>query len=138
MEKIEMIKDLYFNKKNNLTEISEIVGTSISYISKILRNDRKYQIEKTKRKQENLLLRRKKQKKLIYSGRKNKNDIDYINMKNQHDQDTRELSKHSVIGNDVLRKWCSSAYKYNKKRNRYEFDNDDLLKPADFPKYIKA
>lgn len=138
MEKIETIKDLYFNKKNNLTEISEIVGTSISYISKILRNDKRYQIEKNKRKQENLLLRRKKQKKLIYSDRKSKNDIDYINMKNQHDQDTRELSKHSVIGNDVLRKWCSSAYKYNKKRNRYEFDNDDLLKPADFPEYIKA
>ena len=138
MEKIETIKDLYFNQKKNLTEISEILGTSISYISKILRNDKRYEIEKNKRRQEKLSLRRKKQKKLIYEDRKNRNDIDYINMKNQHEQDTRELSKHSVIGNDILRKWCSSAYKYNKKRNRYEFISKDLIKPADFPEYIKA
>ena len=54
MEKILTIKDLYFNHKKSLTEISEIVKTSISYISKVLRKDIRYTEEKEKRKQENL------------------------------------------------------------------------------------
>ena len=75
---------------------------------------------------------------MIYAKRKDKKDIEYIDMKSQHEQATRELSKHSVLGNDTLRKWCSSAYKYNTKKTRYEFDTENLLKPADFPLYIKA
>ena len=59
-------------------------------------------------------------------------------MKTQHENAARELSKHSSIGNQDLRKWCSSAYKYNKKKKCYEFDTENLLKPPDFPMYVKA
>lgn len=138
MEKVAIIKELYFEKQMSLTEISEIVKTSISYISRILRKDKRYNVEKEKRKQDKLMKRKKLQKELIYKKRKDKNDIEYINMKNQHEKAVKELSKNSVLGKDTLRKWCSSAYKYNKKRKRYEFDTESLLKPADFPLYIKA
>lgn len=141
MEKIAIINDLYFEQKKSLTEIAEIINTSISYVSKVLRKDKKYKIEKEKRKQDKLLQRKRIQKKLIYEKRKSTNstkDIEYINLKNKHEQATKELSKHSTIGNQALRKWCSGAYKYNDRKKCYEFDTQNLLKPADFPLYIKA
>jgi len=56
----------------------------------------------------------------------------------QHEEATKELSKSTTIGKDALRKWCSSAYIYNRKKKVYMFDTTTLLKPADFPLYIKA
>ena len=109
----------------------------MSYISKILRKNEKYNEEKEKRKNENLLKRRKVQKDLIYSKRKSNIDIEYIKLKTQHEQASMELSKRSILGKDTLRKWCSSAYVYNKSKKRYEFDTKNLNKPSDFPSYIK-
>lgn len=137
MDKIAMINELYFEEKKNLTEIAQIIDTSVSYISKILRKNERYKKEKEKRKQENLIQRRETQKELIYTKRKIKKSTDYIDLKKQHEDAAKELSKHSSIGNQDLRKWCSSAYKYNKNKNRYEFDKN-LPKPPDFPMYVKT
>ena len=137
MDKIAIINELYFEEKKNLTEIAQIIETSVSYISRILRKDQRYKEEKEKRKKDNLIQRRETQKELIYTKRKNKRNTDYIDMKTQHENAARELSKHSSIGNQDLRKWCSSAYKYNKKKKCYEFDTKNLLKPPDFPMYIR-
>ena len=138
MEKVAMINELYFEEKKTLTEIAEVINTSVSYISKILRKNEKYNKEKEKRKNENLLKRRKIQKDLIYGKRKSNIDIEYIKLKTQHEQASMELSKRSILGKDTLRKWCSSAYVYNKNKKRYEFDTKNLNKPSDFPSYIKV
>lgn len=138
MEKVAMINELYFEEKKTLTEIAEVINTSVSYISKILRKNEKYNEEKEKRKNENLLKRRKVQKDLIYGKRKSNIDIEYIKLKKQHEQASMELSKRSILGKDTLRKWCSSAYVYNKNKKRYEFDTKNLNKPSDFPSYIKV
>lgn len=138
MEKVAMINELYFEEKKTLTEIAEVINTSVSYISKILRKNEKYNKEKEKRKNENLLKRRKIQKNLIYGKRKSNIDIEYIKLKTQHEQASMELSKRSILGKDTLRKWCSSAYVYNKNKKRYEFDTKNLNKPSDFPSYIKV
>ncbi len=138
MEKVAMINELYFEEKKTLTEIAEVINTSVSYISKILRKNEKYNEEKEKRKNENLLKRRKIQKDLIYGKRKSNIDIEYIKLKTQHEQASMELSKRSILGKDTLRKWCSSAYVYNKNKKRYEFDIKNLNKPSDFPSYIKV
>ena len=130
MDKVEIINELYFSQEKTLTEISEIINTFVSYISKILRKNERYKIEKEKR--------RKIQKDMIYNARKSKIDIEYIDLKSQHEQASKELSKRRILGNDTLRKWCSSAYKFNKKKNCYEFDTKNLIKPADFPLYIKV
>ena len=138
MEKVAMINELYFVEKKTLTEIAEVINTSVSYISKILRKNEKYNEEKEKRKNENLLKRRKIQKDLIYGKRKSNIDIEYIKLKTQHEQASMELSKRSLLGKDTLRKWCSSAYVYNKNKKRYEFDTKNLNKPSDFPSYVKV
>lgn len=137
MEKTKYISELYFKEAKTLTEISKLVDTSVSYVSKVLRKDERYEIEKEKRKQENLEERRKQQKELIYNNRKKNIDLDYINMKKQHVKDSMELSKSAILGKNTLRRWCSSAYKYNAEKKRYEFDTNTLLKPVDFPLYIK-
>lgn len=136
--KKEEITVLYFQEGKSLTEISELVGVSISYISRILRKDARYADEKENRKADNLAQRRKKQKKLIYANRKNKIDLTYAVLIKQHEQDTKELSKTSKLGDLALRKWCSSVYKYNIQKKRYEFKCEGALKPNDFPSYIKA
>lgn len=137
MEKIKYINELYFKEEKTLTEISNLVNTSISYVSRILKKDERYESEKERRIQENLQKRRKVQKELIEKGRKRKIDVDYINMKKQYEKDSKELSKSAKLGKNALRKWCSSAYIYNEKKQRYEFDTNTLIKPVDFPLYIK-
>lgn len=136
--KKEEITVLYFEEGKSLTEISELIGLSISYISRNLRKDARYADEKKRRKSKNLLQRRNKQKKLIYANRKNKIDLDYAYLLKQHKEDTKELSKSSKLGDIALRKWCSSVYKYNNKKKRYEFNCEGALKPNDFPNYIKS
>ena len=42
MDKIAIINELYFEEKKNLTEIAQIIETSVSYISRILRKDQRY------------------------------------------------------------------------------------------------
>lgn len=138
MEKIATINQYYFEEGMTLTKIAEILNVSTSYISRILRKNEKYEIEKERRKKQNLLKRRKVQKRLIYANRKTKIDVEYLNVRKKHCEASKELSKTSTMGKDTLRKWCSSAYIYNPIKNRYEFNSKELLKPADFPKYIKS
>ena len=76
MDKIAIINELYFEEKKNLTEIAQIIETSVSYISRILRKDQRYKEEKEKRKKDNLIQRRETQKELIYTKRKNKRNTD--------------------------------------------------------------
>ena len=130
---------MYFNKKNNVTEISKKLKKSVSYISKVLKKNEKYIYEKELRKKENLQKRRKKQKDIIYKNRKQKvKDISYQELKKTHEQASIELSQGRTVNNQALRKWCSSAYKYNTLKGRYEFDAGNALKPSDFPEYIKS
>lgn len=138
MEKKALINNLYFEQKKDLTEIAKIINTSISYVSRVLKKDEKYIEEKEKRKNENLLKRRKIQKDIIYKNRTNRIDLDYINVKQQHILASKLLSTHSTMNNENLRKWCGNAYIYNKEKNCYQFDTKNLLKPPDFPMYIKA
>ena len=42
MNKIAIINNLYFEEEKTLTEIAEIINTSISYISKILKKDKSF------------------------------------------------------------------------------------------------
>lgn len=140
MEKKEKIEKLYFEQKMSLTEIANQLGVSVSYISKILRKNPNYNIEQERRKKENKLIRREKQKELIYKLRRNRakeNIIENYALKKQQEQDAKELSKRRTLGNDALRKWCS-LYKYDKEKQKYKFDDSKVLKPNDFPLYIKG
>lgn len=140
MEKNEKIEKLYFEQKMSLTEIASQLGVSVSYVSKVLRKNPNYKIEQKRRKEENKISRREKQKELIYKSRRNKakeNIIENQALKRKHEQDVRELSKRRTLGNDALRKWCS-LYKYDKEKQKYKFDDSKILKPNNFPLYIKG
>lgn len=141
MNKEAIINDLYFNKKKSLTEIANSLNTSISYISKILRNNEKYAEEKELRKKLNMIKKKQRDKMLITENRKNKlfdSNLIYEQIKKEHNNAVRELSKKSNIGKEALRKWCPNAYIYNKKKKCYMFDTENILKPADFPLYIQT
>lgn len=123
-----------------LTDIAEEVGLSISYISRLLKQDERYCEEQQRRKKENRNKRKIKQRELMRKIRKEKamlRTIENQALKNMHNQAAAEMSTGKVIGNEILRKWCS-LYKYNKEKNCYEFDTKKALKPNDFPLYIKA
>ena len=139
MEKKKAIEEMYFEHKKSLTEIAEVLDVSVSYVTKILKQNEFYIIEKEKRKQENFKNRRAKQKETIYKQRRQRvsTNSDYLILRNMHDQASRELSQKGSLGSRALRKWNTSAYNYNSKKKRYEFDAGSALKPADFPKYIK-
>lgn len=139
MNNKETITSLYFEEKKNLTEISKILNVTVGYISKILKQNKNYMIEKERRKEENHVKRRKIQKDMIYNQRKQKGiDLGYIELQNAHEQAAKELSKSSRIGTEALRKWCGSAYKYNPSKKRYEFDAGGSAKSVDLPQYIKV
>lgn len=141
MEKTAMIIDLYFVQKKKTSEIADIVSVTPGYISQIVAKDKRYKNEKQRRKDEQLIKRRELQKKQIYSKRKNKASNHNTNiqiLQQMHNQDVSELSEHKNIGNQSLRKWCSSAYKYNLDKKKYEFDTERLTRTIGFPLYIKA
>ena len=140
MDKKEIIEILYFEKKKTLTEISKDLNITVGYVTKILKQNNIYITEKERRKRENLSKRRAKQKELIYGQRRQKkgDESSYFALKNSHEQASRELSKRNNLGTQAIKKWNSSAYKYNSDKNRYEFDAGSALRPNDLPKYIKV
>ena len=104
MEKKKKIEDLYFEEKMSLTEIANQLNVSISYISRILRENIHYKTEQERRKAQNRATRREKQKELIYKLRKNKSNQNLMEnqqIKEQHKQATKELSKRKTIGNEA-------------------------------------
>ena len=131
---------MFFDKGMTLTKISEEVNLSISYISRILKENKEYAIENERRKKENKEKWKIKRRELMRIDRKElatQRIIENQVMKNMHEKAAREMSKRKVIGNDTLLKWCS-IYKYNKEKKCYEFDAERALKPNDFPLYIKV
>ena len=97
MEKNKVIERLYFEEKKTLTEIAEKLKVSVSYITKVLKKNEMYNVEKEKRKEENLAKRRLKQKEIIYNRRRQKKNSDssYLALKSSHEQASREL--YSII-----------------------------------------
>jgi len=140
VKKREKIEEMYFIQKMSLTNIAKELNVSVSYVSRLLRQNEKYHDEQEIRKKQNQLKRKEQQKKLIYNQRKEKSRqrlLENQAMKRLHEQATREMSKGRTLGNETLRRWCS-LYNYNKDKKCYEFNTNEVLKPRDFPLYIKV
>lgn len=138
MEKREKIEEMYFTQKMSLTQIAQEMQLSISYVSRILRENKSYRDEQERRKQENQVKRRQMQKDLIYKSRKEKavqRIMENQVLKRMHEQAVKELSKGRTLGNNALRKW-TTVYKYNREKHCYEFDANIAKRPCDFPRYI--
>ena len=128
----ELIIKYFFNEHLKVKEIAEMIHTSSSYITKIIKQDERYSEEKKskekRKKDQNRFIKHKREQKRI--------DDNFAFVEEQHRQATLELSKSKHLSNESYRKWNISAYKYNSSKHRYEFD-EKLGRSADVPKYIK-
>lgn len=130
---------LYYEKHLKVKEIAEIEKIDGSYISRIIKQDGRYEIEKQNRKNISKKAHIENTKKSVKRSRektKFNNNVDDLILKNLHRQASTELSKSSYLTNENYRKWNCSAYKYNPSKKRYEF-REELGRSYDVPKYIK-
>lgn len=132
----ENIISNYYIKHQKVKEISEELGVSTAYITKIIKQDTRYSNEKQYRKERSKSKRKIDQNKFIKNKReKQRIEDNYSALQAQHAQASRELSKSRHLSNENYRKWNSSAYTYNPSKRRFEFDKN-LGRSADVPKYI--
>ena len=135
--KKDKIIELFFINHLSVKEIADSIGTSSAYITKIIKTDERYVMEKQYRKEKSKEKRKQDKNNFMKNKREQKRiDDNYSFVQAQHYQATRELSKSRHITNETYRKWNSSAYKYNPLKKRYEFD-EQLGRASDIPKYIK-
>ena len=133
----DLIINYFFNEHLKVKEIAEIIHTSSSYITKIIKQDKRYVGEKEYRANKSKEKRKLAQNKFIKHKREQKRiDDNFAFVEEQHRQASLELSKSKHLSNESYRKWNISAYKYNPSKHRYEFD-EKLGRSADVPKYIK-
>lgn len=132
------ILNLYFNEKLRTVDIAEELEISKSAVSQVLNKDVRYKKEKESRKQKNKEKNNEYTKKYMKTKRKSGTiDMEYEYMKLQHNQAITELSNgRNNINNRAFRKWNSSAYKFNKNKNCFEFDKK-LIRSYAVPKYIR-
>ena len=133
----ELIIKYFFNEHLKVKEIAKIIHTSSSYITKIIKLDKRYLEEKEYRNNKSKEKRKKDQNEFIKNKREQKRIYDnFAFVEEQHRLASLELSKAKHLSNETYRKWNISAYKYNPSKHRYEFD-ENLGRSADIPKYIK-
>lgn len=133
----ENITYLFYQEHLKVKEIAEKVHTTSAYITKIVKQDSRYNREKELRKTNSKEKRKIAQNNFIKNKREQKRiDDNYLSVQVQHIQAVKELSEVKTLTNENYRKWNISAYKYNSLKKRYEFDSK-LGRSADVPKYIK-
>lgn len=133
----ELIIKYFFIEHLKVKEIAEIIHISSSYITKIIKQDKRYVGEREYRANKSKEKRRLDQNNFAKHKREQKRiDDNFAFVEEQHKQASFELSKSKNLSNESYRKWNISAYKYNPSKYRYEFD-EGLGRSADVPKYIK-
>ena len=137
MAKKDEIIALYFEEKMNTIEISKQVNVVKSYVSKILKQDIRYDAEKQRRKDENKIKRKNFNKENMRRVRKDSYITNEI-LEAQHYQASCELSKRKTIDNRVFRNWNSSIYRFNERTQEYKVKEEikDKVSYA-VPKRIK-
>lgn len=133
----ERIIKYFFNEHLKVKDIAEIMNVSSSYVTRIIKQDKRYSEEKEYRYNKSKEKRKLDQNNFIKHKREQKMiDDNYAFVQEQHRQAVLELSKSKHLSDESYRKWNISAYRYNPSKHRYEFD-ERLGRSADVPKYIK-
>lgn len=139
MEKREEIIKLYFDENYSQKEIVRKLNTSKRYVSKVLLMDSRYNKEKEARKAQNEKKHIENTKEYIKQKRKSnqlKNKSDDLILTNLHRTASVELSRRRKLSGIAYRNWNTSAYTYNKEKNRFEF-REELGRSYDVPKFVK-
>ena len=118
---VEEILKMYFEEHMKQKDIADYFKVSAEYVSKVVRNDDRYQEEKQRRHQEAKLRKAKYNKEYLetYERKKDKSDKeDYEKLQALLDSDTRQMSRHSFgISTDAFVKSNISVYKQDKDGN---------------------
>ena len=118
---VEKILKMYFEEHMKQKDIADYFKVSAEYISKVVRNDVRYQEEKQRRHQEAKSRKAKYNKEYLetYERKKDKSDKeDYEKLQALLDSDARQMSRHSFeIYTDAFVKSNISAYKQDKDGN---------------------
>ncbi len=136
MDKKLQILKFYYEDDMKIIDIANSVKVSRAYISKVIKDDERYQVKKDRQKEET------RQRKKQYTNYKMKQIREEKSkqeafLKQQHLQASRELSGGRVtISNRAFRDWNSSIYQYNKKTNAYHLKKG-IITGFDVPKKIK-
>ena len=136
MENKEQILDLFYNNHLKQTEIAKIIELSTQYISKIVKQDSRYEQEKAYRKK----LSKEKRDSYLKDFFKNykrpkKDDDSYRQLQAQLKQDSLELSfAGGFISDNDFAKWNPNAYEGDKNGDLKLVTG--LIVGADVPKTI--
>ena len=137
MSKKDEIITLYFDEKMTAIEISKKINVVKSYITKILKQDARYDAEKQRRKKENKIKRRNFNKENMRKVRK-RNSIANEVLQMQHIQASYELSGRKIMNNRTFRNCNSSIYRFHNKTSEYRIKEEMLDKVSyAVPKKIK-
>lgn len=136
LKRNDLIYNLYFNDKLNITQISKKVNLSISQISRVLSNSPMYMQEKAKRKEENRVKHSEQAKELMKRKRSQKRAEEKAIINALHNQAIAELSYFYPLSKVAIRKNCPNTYEYNVKKKRFELKTD-MVYSNDMPSQIK-
>lgn len=125
MTKKEKIIFLFFEKKLNTIEIASKLRVTKQYISKIVKQDSRYDKERENRKINNKEKQKQRVKNYIYKQRKQRrqNRIEGA-MELLHFQASCEMSKRRFINNRAFRNWNSSIYGYYERTREYRIKKE--------------
>lgn len=139
MDRKEQILDLYFNKHLKQNKIADVVNVSQQYISKTIKEDGRYEQEKSSRKSINAEKRKIAQAEYQKSYvRSSKKDMIYEQLLELQKQDAIELSYNAhPLSDYACKKANSSIYRYDSKKNQYIMLNG-IKASIDLPRRISA
>lgn len=125
MTKKEQILKFYYEEKLNTIDISNRLNITKQYVSKIIKIDSRYSIEKEQRKQFNHQKHKRQVNECVKKNkqRKRNEQLDGY-MELLHIQATAELSSSRRINNRAFRNWNSSIYQYHDRTKEYRLRKD--------------
>jgi len=132
----EKVLQLYFDEKLKQVDIAKMLNISTNAVSKIVKNDARYEKEKKARKELNKIKHNKEIQKRVEKKRKEQANTDNYILKRMHQQASSELSDgRKPMNNRVFRNWNPSIYRYNEKSHSFILKSG-IVVGADVPKKI--
>ena len=113
------IIQMYYNEHFRPTDISKALNIDNGYITRIIKQDERYQMEKEQRKQFNKQKNKEQTIAYIKEFRHSQKE-EYEILQYQLAMDSKIESKNSIISKFNFRKYNSSAYNYNSNKKQFE------------------
>lgn len=109
MSNKDMICELFYSEHKQQQEIATAVKVSQQYVSKVIKADSRYKVEKENRKEQHAKQRKAKQVQYIKTKRQQE-DLEYEYLKYLQNCNSREMSKRYLPNSGKLTKWEKAMY----------------------------